>query len=128
MPFPVAAAIGLGTGILSLFGKKKPKDYQTPMSKEDLARRKTWLDYMQNKIYNQPNLGNQAWGQSLGLLQNSYLRGGGQGQSMGYPQAQMNPNQMPQSGPNTGPNPMPNPFFDLMNRRNQQQGVLRYRG
>lgn len=126
MPFPIAAAIGLGSGILSLFGKKKPKDYQTPMSKEDLARRKVWLDYMQNKIYNQPNLGNQAWGQSLGLLQNSYLRGGGAPQSgvgmQSYPQT--GPNQPAQSGPNVGPNP----FFDLMNRRNQQQGTLRYRG
>lgn len=120
MAFPIGAAIGLGTSLLSLFGKKKPKSYQTPMSKEDLARRNTWLNYLAKKSYG-TNVGQNAWGNALGILGNYQQT---PPNLYGTPQGQ---GSQPMAGQSFGaPSPTPqgagNPYAGLFAGRVPQQG------
>jgi phage tail tape-measure protein len=97
----IGPLLGGGIGaVLGLFGgKNKPTEYQLPMTKEDIERRKIWLNYIQNKIYNEPNRGQQAAGNSLDLMQGIYGRGMGGGQNAGMPQQGMSPYGAPQQNP-----------------------------
>ena len=100
----IGTLVGGGLGaILGLFGSKnRPTEYQLPMTKEDIERRKIWMNYIQNKIYNDPNRGQQAAGNSLDLMQGIYGRGmQGQGgmQMAGMPQQGMSPYGAPRQNP-----------------------------
>jgi hypothetical protein len=100
----IGTLLGGGIGaVLGLFGSKnKPTEYQLPMTKEDQERRKIWLNYIQNKIYKDPNRGQQAAGQSLDMLGGIYGRGGGAPQMAGVGQ----PGASPYGGGQ-------NPYMDL---------------
>jgi hypothetical protein len=98
---------GLGGAILGLFGgNNKPTEYKLPMTKEDIERRKIWLNYLQKKIYNDPNRGQMAAGQGLDLMQGIYGRGGG-GPVMASGQG------MPGASPYGAGAGSPNPYMDL---------------
>jgi hypothetical protein len=106
---PIGAAVGGLAGLL-FGGQNKPTEYTMPMTKEDQAKRKIWLNYIQNKIYNEPNRGQQSAGSSLDLLNSIYgrgMQGNGGMQAGGMPQQGMG------MSPYGGMQGMQNPYMNL---------------
>lgn len=77
MPFPLAAALGLGSAVVGALTKPKKAEYSLQM---DPQVKKNYLGYLASlqQRMQQPNVGQQASGQAMGVFGNAMGWGPGQ--------------------------------------------------
>lgn len=117
MPFPLAAALGLGSAVVGLFSKNKKKEQTYALSPEDLKRRNAWLMQLKAKTQ-RPNLANQQFAGNMGMLNSIYRRRPSPQMGQGMPQRPpMPPGQgIPGQAPGMGMQPRrPNPYLGMFN-------------